>query len=108
VIRSSKTAVRIQARAIRRCGELLKAIENGQGARTDKQLHTGADTKLSRSQIAREAGLSKRQKDTALQVASVPTEEFEAAVESDAPPTVTELAERGKKPMAKPLVGPVS
>jgi len=33
-----------------------------------------------------------------------PTDEFEDAVESDEPPTVTALAERGKKLQPKPLV----
>jgi hypothetical protein len=41
--------------------------------------------------------LSKRQKDAALRVASVPEPEFMEAVESDSPPTVTKLAERAKK-----------
>jgi hypothetical protein len=78
-------ADRIQARAIRRCGELLRAIKDGQGARTDK-LGGGAAPKLSRAQAAREAGLSRDQKRDALRVANVPGEEFEAAVESEDPP----------------------
>jgi hypothetical protein len=89
-----KMADRIQARAIRRCGELLKQIPSAQGARTDVQPPVATVT---RSQAAAEAGLSERQKVTALRVASVPAEEFEAAVESDEPPTVTRLAEQGKK-----------
>jgi hypothetical protein len=39
--------------------------------------------------VARDAGLSTDQKNTALRVASIPPEEFEAAVESDKPPTET-------------------
>ena len=97
-----KMADRIQARAIRRCGELLLQMEAAQGRRTDK-LHDGADTKLTRTQVAREAGLSERQKVTALRVASVPQPEFEAAVESESPPTVTRLAEQGKQAKPKPL-----
>lgn len=97
-----KMADRIQARAIRRCGELLKQIESGQGARTDK-LHDCGDTKLTRTQAAAAAGLSERQKVTALRVASVPQPEFEAAVESESPPTVTRLAEQGKQAKPKPL-----
>ena len=81
-----KQADRIQARAIRRCGELLKAIEPKPGARTDREPSTGDGT---RSQAARDAGLSKRQQVTATRVANVPEFDFERDVESDEPPTVT-------------------
>jgi len=40
--------------------------------------------------------MSERQKVTAIRVANVLTEEFERQVESDAPPTVTQLAEQGR------------
>lgn len=99
-----KMATRVRARAIRRCGELLKEIEPAQGARTDIQPSNGNGTKLTRNQAAKDAGLSKRQKDTALQVASIPPEEFEAVVESENPPTTTALAEQGKKPQPKPIL----
>ena len=89
-----KQADRIQARAIRRCGELLKAIEPKPGARTDREPSTGDGT---RSQAARDAGLSKRQQVTATRVANVPEFDFERDVESDEPPTVTALAERGRR-----------
>ncbi len=42
-----------------------------------------------------DAGMSERQRKTVRRIASVPDDEFEAAVESDAPPTVTALADRG-------------
>ncbi len=86
---------RIQARAIRRCGELLAAIEPAKGARTDLQPSRGAPTKLTRESAAKDAGLSRDQRVTALRVANVPTHEFEAAVEAKEPPTVTQLAKRG-------------
>lgn len=73
-------ADRIQARAVRRCGELLKQIEAGQGVRTDK-LHDATDMKLTRTEAATQAGLSERQKVTALRVANVPQPEFERVVE---------------------------
>jgi len=79
-------AVRIQARALRRGGELLKRIEPA------KNQHGTAPT---RADSAKAAGLSERQRKTALRVASVPDDEFNAALESDSPPTVTQLAERG-------------
>ena len=89
-----KTAMRIRARAVRRCGVLLKEIEKAQGKRTDKP-HIATGTKLSRTETAAQAGMSKRQKDTALQVANVPEDAFEEQIESDEPPTVTSLAEQG-------------
>jgi len=81
-------------RAIQRAGEILKEIEVSKGGRPAKETRDGAGPS-SRTQAATDAGLSERQKDTALRVASVPREEFERVVESDNPPTVTELAERG-------------
>jgi hypothetical protein len=50
-------AERIQLRAIRRCGELLKAIESQQGKRTDK-LSEGSLPKLTRTSAARDAAAS--------------------------------------------------
>jgi hypothetical protein len=96
-------ADRIQARAIRREGELLEEIE---GARGNNQYSGGggAPTKLGRFAAAKEAGLSKDQTVTALRVARVPRDEFEDAVESADPPTVTELARRGTASTPKPLV----
>src|SRR5579862_1494348 len=58
---------------------------------------TGRARRLSMSRLAREAGLSKRQKDTALRVARIPKDLFEALVESDNPPSVTQLAELGTR-----------
>ncbi|MEL0030834.1 MAG: hypothetical protein VW778_08275 [Betaproteobacteria bacterium] len=97
-----KMADRIQARAIRRCGELLKQVEAGQGARDGKR-HDATDMPLNRTAAATQAGLSERQKVTALRVASIPQPEFEMEVESDQPPTITKLAEQGKQEKLKPL-----
>ena len=93
---------RIQTRAIRRCGELLQQVEAKQTGRPKND--TGADTNFTRTQAAKDAGLSKRQKDTARRVANVPEPEFEEAVESADPPTVSKLADRGRKPQPKPLM----
>lgn len=84
-----KTADRIQARAIERAGELLKAIKAQPGVRRPTRIAT------TRSKAAREAGLSKDQQARAIQLASIPKTEFERLVESDDPPSVTELAKRG-------------
>lgn len=58
---------------------------------------------LTRTDAATQAGLSERQKVTALRVASIPQPEFEREVESDQPPTITKLAEQGKQEKLKPL-----
>jgi len=96
-----KMCDRIQGRAIRRCGDLLAAIEPAPGGRPAKT-NDGGDTSYSRKAVATEAGLSERQRNTALRVANIPAEEFEAAIESDDPPTVTELAKRGTVTRPKP------
>lgn len=86
-------AVKIQARAIRRCGQLLKEVEpkdRGGDRRSPGRCRPGG-----RTQAAQDAGLSERQKKTALRVATVPEETFEAEVESDNPPSVTKLAQMG-------------
>ena len=62
----------------------------------------GALPSKGRFAAARAAGLSEHQTKTALRVANVPGAEFEEAVESENPPTVTELARRGTT--RKPLV----
>jgi hypothetical protein len=62
---------------------LLNQIPAAGGTRTDVEPHTGAHTKLTRTQAAADAGVSKYQKDTALRVANVPAEFFEAAIESE-------------------------
>ena len=98
-----KLADRIQARAIRRAGELLKQIAAAFGA--NQNIRDGADPNVpTRKSAAKDAGLSERQRKTALRVAEVPADEFEAAVESDHPPTVTQLAKRGmqSKPPPEP------
>jgi hypothetical protein len=54
------TAERIQARAIQRCGELLRAIKRPeQGGRPSK--NGGSAAPVSRAQAARDAGLSRDQ-----------------------------------------------
>lgn len=91
-------ADRIQARAVRRMGELLKQYD-GKG----NNQHSGdAPTKLTQKQAAAAAGISKDQTVTAVRVANVPAAQFEAAIESDKPATVTALAEMGKQVRSVP------
>lgn len=93
-------ADRIQARAIRRCGELLKQFD-GRGGDTTKK--DAADLSApTRAGVAADAGMSQRQAKTAVRVANVPADTFEQTIESDTPPTVTKLADMGRKP--RPLV----
>lgn len=92
-----KMVHRIQGRAVRRCGELSRYFDgrNGQNLPTKREGdHTFSP---SRKQAAHDAGLSDHQRKQAVRVANVPEAEFEAAVESDNPPTVTKLAEMAKK-----------
>jgi hypothetical protein len=87
-------AVRIQARAERRCGELLKQIPRADESTRYGQV--GTVPPVTRTQAASNAGLSERQRKTALRIASVPAAEFEAQVEGPTPPTITQLADQGK------------
>ena len=83
-------AVRIQSRAISRCGELLKTFENQGGKERSGVAHG------TQHAAAVSAGMSEHQELQAVRVANVPRDVFEALVESDNPPTVTALAEMGK------------
>ena len=57
------SAVRIQARAIRKCGQLLKEVESASGRNQYTEGKEGALPTLSRTEAARDAGLSEhRQK----------------------------------------------
>lgn len=90
-----KMAQRIRSRAIRRAGELLQQIEPASGARTDLKPSMGAHT---RSDAARDAGMSRHQQIQSTRIANIPDDEFEAQVDSDTPPTLSQLASQGMKP----------
>jgi hypothetical protein len=97
-------AVRIQARAERRCGELLKLIP-----RADEATRYGKDgtvPPVTRTQAANEAGLSERQRKTALRLASIPEPVFERQIESSSPPTITNLAQQGMQPRETGSISP--
>ena len=99
-----KMAVRIRDRAIRRAGELLKQIEPQQGARNDLATSGGRPPEVNRQQAAADAGMSPHQAKQAIRVANVPAADFEKQVESKNPPTVTALADQGKKAAPKPVI----
>lgn len=91
-----KHAMRIRARAVRRCGELLKEVERANGA--NQNIKDGDGPKVqTRKGVATQAGLSERQAKQSIRVANVEDEDFEQQVESEDPPTITKLAEQGKK-----------
>lgn len=65
-----KLAYKIHARAIRRCGELMLEIEKAQGG--DRK-STGVEYPLinTRTQAAKDAGMSDHQRKQALRIASI-------------------------------------
>lgn len=90
-----KMSMRVQARAIDRCGALLREIEPAANQHEARQ--RAGDGTVTRTQAARDAGLSDRQRVTALRVNNVPRDKFDQLIESDQPPTVTKLAALGTK-----------
>jgi hypothetical protein len=98
-----KQATRIRDRAIRRAGELLKQIEPARGS--NQNIRDYSDPKvLTRKDAGEAAGFSDRQTKTALRVANIPAADFERQVESSKPPTVSKLAEQGKRPAPQPVI----
>lgn len=95
-IELEKLAVRIRARAVRRCGELLAETEPNLGGRPPKNTCAPSQEFTSgRTQAARDAGLSHHRQAQALRLAAVPAHEFEAEIESATPTSINELAKRG-------------
>lgn len=84
-------AQRIQARAMRRIGELSSELELApRGGAGGSKLSSGG-----KIETLKAAGISTTTAHRAERVASIPEEEFEGALSSHTPPTVTALAERG-------------
>ena len=97
--------IRIQARAIRRSGELLETIEPKHG--TNQNIRAGDQPNVqTRTQAAAAAGMSPHQQKTAMKIARIPREEFEELVESYQPPTITKLASKqaDKREMSEPVM----
>jgi hypothetical protein len=87
-------AIRIRARAIKRCGQLIEATPKASGKKAGSDLFT-------RRNEGKAAGLSERQQKQAVRVARVPDDQFEHQVESDKPPTIETLAQQGVQPHPK-------
>jgi predicted TPR repeat methyltransferase len=86
---------------VRRCGELLKEIEKMGPKESGAMKGRGDSSPTSpRKQAAADAGLSPDQAKESIRVANVPEESFEEQLESDSPPTITNLAEQGTKKAA--------
>lgn len=88
-----RMARRIRARAIRRSGELLDQFDARGG---DRSKSVGTDS-FGQREAAKQAGMSERQQVTAVRVARVSAEDFDAMVEGENVATITALAERGKR-----------
>jgi hypothetical protein len=101
-----KTAERIQVRAMRRCGELLKEIPDKAhgGGQNKRGGPAPAPLASQRAKAAAEAGMSGRQVKDVMRVGRIPSEEFEQLVESDDPPSVAEFVEIGTRKKVEPLV----
>jgi hypothetical protein len=85
-----KLAKRIQLQAYRRCGEIIDRIPPAHGA--NQNIVEGTLKKVTRTSAALDAGLSVHQRNTALRLVTIDKAAFNAAVEGDPPPTVTQLA----------------
>jgi hypothetical protein len=98
-----KMATRIRDRAIRRAGELLQQLDGRGGDRSKSEGgHTSA---ISQAEAARDAGMSKHQQVQAVRIANIPREDFDRQVESDKPPTLSQLAMQGiQRPQPRPVV----
>lgn len=95
-------SMRIKARAVDRCGEILRSIP---AAANQHEVSAGTGGHTGRMQAARDAGLSRHQAVTALRVHAVDRGLFERMVESDSPPTIEKLAVIGtKKPPDPPII----
>ncbi len=101
-----KHALRIRARAIRRAGELLKQIESAKGGdrKSNEYQREGNQPLITRHTASKDAGMSIHQAKQAIRVANIPEEKFTEQVESAKPPTITKLAEQGKREAPKPIV----
>ncbi len=95
-----KDAMRIQARAVRQIGELIKLVPAAPGPQ--KRTTCRHCPESPRRQAISGAGISERQAKTAVRVANVPQETFDEQIEAANPPTVTALAKQGTQPRPQP------
>jgi hypothetical protein len=100
-----KYAKRIQYRAKRRMGELLKQFDGRGGNHGNQYQSAKRDPEdpfaNSVNNVASSIGLSSKQTKEAVRFANVPKDKFEAIVESEDIPTQKEVAELGTKKIGK-------
>ena len=89
---------RIRARAVDRAGEF-------QGKKQTGFRVSSSEEKTGSYAAGKAAGMTEKQIDEAIAVNKVPRDQFERQVESDNPPTVSELARQGRKPSTAHLKG---
>ena len=94
-----KDAMRLQAHAVRQLGDAILLIPPATGA---EKIRDAGGLSSPRRQALDAAGVPKRQAKTAVRVANVPAESFEAQVEAVNPPSVTALAQQGTQPRQQP------
>ncbi len=94
-----KMSKRIRARAIRRCGELLKLLD-GRPMNAEKQREVDRPL-FSKKEMGESVGLSNHQIKQANRIANIPEREFDRQLESDTVPTLTALAKQGTKPLTE-------
>ncbi len=98
----ARSARRIQGRAVRQAGKLLREVDGRGGHRKAKTEGDHRSSRLpSRKELAESVGLSEHQQRTATRIARIPRKAFEQAIESDDPPSVTTLARMGTKKRKK-------
>jgi hypothetical protein len=70
----------------------------------NEETHHGSEVSFPQSQkeAGTLAGLSRRQRETAIRLANVGADDFDATVESETPPTITKLAEAGTRDWSPP------
>ena len=94
-----KMAARIRDRAMRRAGELAKLMMQPQGRPEKDEVNR---IFISKEKVKEVSGFSDHQLRTALNVASIPQADFDQQVESNNPPTLTELARQGTQKREAP------
>jgi hypothetical protein len=99
-----RMAARIRARAMRRAGELLQQFDGRGGDTTKKEGARPSAPAPTQREVAEQAGMSPHQTKQAVRIASLPEPEFTEQVESPTPPTLTTLADQGRK--ARPAPDP--
>ena len=93
-----RMAQRIRARAIRRANELYQQIEPQKGGDRKSDQWSADRPLITRTDAARDAGMSPHQVKQMVKIGRIPEDDFNAQVEGANPPTLSQLAAQGTKP----------